>query len=238
MKIYDAQIENVLALLDAEKRLILNTDGGYWEDAGKQNLVLRGEMAYELGAGTLPAVSFLGVTTSKTLVPSDAACLYGQDLSHIHTDTPYARITLLRVKDIHLDQEESLYDTIRLLTNTRYMVNPKGYMSRISTRSHHEPVRVSKRAIETGLSFGKVARLFSDAYKRHREVLAVQVIFVTLPEFNYEELAKLSLKNDQITTALDHILRDVKMDCASCSLQVICGEVEGMRHQVDGDTVS
>ena len=229
MNIYNEQISKVLKLLHAEIGQRLETNGNLWQDVSKQNLVLRSEMSYELGAGTLPAVSFLGVTSSKELVPKDSALLYGQDLSQISTDTPYARITLLCIDDELLGTGEAIYDAMRRFGNTRYKVNPKGFMSRISTSNNHEPVRISKIALEKGLSFSKVARLFLDAYKAHREVIAVQIIFVTLPNFNYGELVKLSQKNDEITTALDHLLRDVKMDCASCKLQVICSEVEGMK---------
>lgn len=229
MKIYNEQISKVLTLLNAKSGQKLETNGTLWQDVGKQNLVLRGEMAYELGAGTLPGVSFLGVTSSKELVPTDGAILYGQELSQISRDTPYARITLLRIDDELIGKGEALYDAMRHFVNTRYKVNPKGFMSRISTSSNHEPVRVSKAALEDGLSFAKVAGLFLDAYKTHREVIAVQVIFITLSDFNYSELARLAQKNDQITTALDHILRDVKMDCSSCKLQTICNEVEGLK---------
>lgn len=229
MKIYNEQISKVLTLLNAESGQKLETKDTHWQDVGKQNLVLRGEMSYELGGGTLPAVSFLGVTSSKELVPTDDVILYGQELSQISTDTPYARITLLRIDDELMGEGEAIYDAMRHFVNTRYKVNPKGFMSRISTSSNHEPVRVSKAALEEGLSFAKVARLFLDAYKTHREVIAVQVTFVTLADFNYSELAELARKNDQITTALDHILRDVKMDCSSCKLQPICNEVEGMK---------
>ncbi|MGH4120865.1 hypothetical protein [Clostridium sp.] len=228
MNIYNEQISNVVKLLHEEIGQRLETKGNLWQDVGKQNLVLRAEMSYELGAGTLPAVSFLGVTSSKELVPTDSALLCGKDLSQISTDTPYARITLLRINDELLGKGDAIYDAMRHLANTRYKVNPKGFMSRISTSNNHEPVRVSKIALEEGLSFSKVARLFLDAYKAHREVIAVQIIFVTLPNFNYGELVKLAQKNDQITTALDHILRDVKMDCASCKLQSICNEVASL----------
>jgi hypothetical protein len=229
MNIYNDQISNVLKLLNEEIGQRLETSGELWQDVGKQNLVLRGEMCYELGAGTLPAVSFLGLTSSKELVPTDGSVLFGQDLFQISTDTPYARITLLRIDDENLGNGEAIYDAIRRLANTRYKVNPKGFMSRISTSTNHEPVRVSRTAIEEGLSFAKIARLFLDAYKAHREVIAAKVIFVTLPNFNYGELMRLTQKSHQITTALDHILRDVKMDCASCKLQSICSEVEGMK---------
>ena len=229
MKIYDEQISKVIALLNAEIGQKLEIDSTPWQDAGRQNLVLRGEMAYELGGGTLPAVSFLGVTSSKELVASSGAILYGQDLSHISADSPYARITLLNVDDELMGKGEAIYDKMREFINTRYKVNPKGFMNRISTSSNHEPVRISKEALENGLNFAKVAALYLDCYKAHREVIAAQVIFVTLPDFNYSELISLAQRNDRVTAALDHILRDVKMDCSSCKLQVICNEVDGMK---------
>lgn len=229
MKIYNEQISKVLTLLNEENGRKLNVEESLWQDVGKQNLVLRGEMAYELGGGTLPAISFLGVTSSQDLVPSDSVMVYGNDLYEIKSDTPYARITLLRINDELMGKGEDIYDAMRRFINIRYKVNPKGFMSRISTNSNHEPVRVSRTALREGLNFAKVARLFLDAYKTYEQILSVQIIFVTLPDFNYRELARLIQRNYEITTALDHILRDVKMDCSSCKLQTICNEVEGMK---------
>lgn len=229
MKIYDEQISKVLSLLKKEKGQQLELDNAQWEDVGKQNLVLRGEMSCELGGGTQPAINFLGVTSSKELVATNGAILYGQDLSQINTNSPYARITLLCIDEKLIGEGVGIYDTMRHLVNTRYGVNPKGFMSRISTSNNHEPVRVSKAAIEDGLSFSNVAQLYFDAYQAHKEVIATQVFFVTLWDFNYGELARLAKKNDEITAALDHILRDVKMDCSSCKLQLICNEVEGLK---------
>ncbi len=228
MKIYDEQIASVLNLLSEHEYQRLEIDADKWPDVGKQNLVLRSEMAYELGAGTRPAVSFLGVTSSIDLVPGDSAFLYGKELDQISADTPYARITLLRVEDASMGKGEAIYDAIRRFIYTRYKVNPKGFMSRISTSGNHEPVRVSRFALADGLRFSNVAQLFLEAYKTHREVASVQVIFVTLREFNYGALMRLTQKNDQITAALDHILKDLKMDCSSCKLQPICNEVEGI----------
>lgn len=229
MNIYNEQIKRVLNLLEKEQEKELEINGELWEDIGKQNLVLRSEMAYELGANALPAISFLGVTSNKELVSTEGAFLYGKDLSEIKSDSPYARITLLYVEDEYLSKGQEIYDAMRKFRNVRYIVSPKGFMSRISTNSNHEPVRISKKALEEGLNFSKVARLFLDEYKQYKEVKATRIIFITLPDFNYAELKKLAQKNDEITTALDHILRDVKMDCASCKLQSICGEVEGMK---------
>lgn len=229
MKLYNEQILKVKELLKDFPSLELDISEKLWPDVGRQNLVLRNEMSYELGGGRLPAVSFLGVTSSKELVSNQSVTLYGKDLNQIKEDTPYARITLLQVEGTFSDHGEAIYDAIRRFANTRYLVNPKGFMSRISTGSNHEPVRVGKEALEEGLNFSVVAKLYMDAYKRHPEVIGVQEIFITLPDFPYQDLLWQVKKNDEITTALDHILRDVKMNCASCKLQTICNEVEGMR---------
>ena len=229
MKLYNEQISNVIALLNEKEGRKLDVQNAFWPEVSRQNLVLRSEMSYELGAGTLPAVNFLGVTSSKELVSGNDAVLYGQDLDQISRDTPYARITLLQVEDAFADTGQAIYDTIRRIEKTRYQVNPKGFMNRISTSSNHEPVRISKAALEEGLNFSKVAKMYMDAYLAHPEVIGVQVIFITLPDFYYGELTRLAQKKDQITAALDHILRDIKMDCSSCKLQTICNEVEGMR---------
>lgn len=229
MKLYNEQISNVISMLAGQTSQTLDLKQAPWQEVGRQNLVLRNEMSYELGAGSLPAISFLGVTSSKELVPGDDAILYGKDLNQIVEDTPYAKITLLRVEEELMEKGQTIYEAIRRFSNTRYQVNPEGFMNRISTKSNHEPVRVSKVALEGGLSFAKVARMYIDAYKAHPEVNGVQVIFVTLPDFNYSELARIAKKSEEITSALDHILRDLKMDCSSCKLQVICNEVEGMR---------
>lgn len=228
MKLYDEQIAHVKALLKGFDVTSLEQNT-IWPDVGRHNLILRNEMAYELGGRELPAVSFLGVTSSGGLLLENDALLCGRDLDQITEDSPYARITILQVEDSFFQKKDLLYDSIKRFTNTRYQVNPKGYMNRISTGSNHEPVRVSKEALKEGLDFSAIAKLYADAYKKHPEVIRVQVAFVTDPNFPYGDLIRQIHRTDEITSALDHILRDIKMDCSSCKLQTICNEVEGMR---------
>lgn len=227
MKIYDESVEKVLALLkDLPKTQLLASD---WADVGKQNLVLRNEMAYELGAGALPGVSFLAITTSEALVPEPGMFLYGPDLPEIRADRAYGRLVLLRVKEGLFQSGEAIYDGMRAFRKVRYEINPQGYMSRVSTSTNHEPIRVSRKAIQAGLNFSKVAHLYAQSYGALEQVEAVQVIFVTATDFDYEGLKALSRRTEEITSALDHVLRDVQMDCGSCKLQTICNEVEGLK---------
>jgi hypothetical protein len=99
MKLYDALIEECIQLLEGQhgRRLTLPESGECWTDAGNSNLVLRGEMAYELVGNNLPAVSQLAFTESLQFLEQDEVWLYGSDLPQLKNDTNYAQLTFLRV---------------------------------------------------------------------------------------------------------------------------------------------
>ncbi|MBB6623332.1 carbon monoxide dehydrogenase [Clostridium gasigenes] len=231
MKPYDEFIESSLALLEGQPGHRLTVPGAdeTWPDAGEYNLILRSEMAYELGGGNLPAVSGLGFTSSDRLVGGDELWLYGPDLPDLQKDAPYARLTLLRVAKDSLGEDDVAYAAIRKIEHTRYHIIPKGYMTRISAASEREPVRVSRKALQEGLDFAKVGGLFLRGYHQHSKVLAAKLIFITLPDFPYDELEKKAHKAEKITMTLDHIFKNLKMDCSTCNLKQVCDEVEEMR---------
>ncbi len=229
MKLYDETIKCIMSTLDGAPLKKLDMANANWADAGDHNLILRADMAYELGGGTCPAVSAMGVTANTELVPSDEVYLLGPDLSEIKVDQPYARIALVRVAEDSLGDGNVLYNAIRKIEYVRYHINPEGYMTRISASNGREPVRVSKEAIEKGLGFAHVGKLFLDKYHENKNIEAVKLIFITQPDFDYKSLAEQSRHLEEITGTIDHIFKNVTMDCGSCSLQQICDEVEGLR---------
>jgi hypothetical protein len=79
MKLYDESIRSVLSLFQEYKGESMAVDET-WPDAGEQNLVLRQDMAYELGGGGLSALSGIALTSSAELVSSSGVWLYGPDL--------------------------------------------------------------------------------------------------------------------------------------------------------------
>jgi hypothetical protein len=250
MELYDGLAAACLGLLEGQrgKRLPLPLPGEGWPDAGEGHLVLRGEMAYELGGGSLAAASFFAPCSDTSVFGrgagaegGDEAWLYGPDLPELHADAPYARIALVALRD-EGDADgkangaeggpapgDAIYRAIREIEHTRYRVNPRGYMARISAAAEREPVRVSREALGAGLDFAKVAGLFIEGYRRHRAVGAVKLVFVTQPDFPFAEVSALAARSDGVTESLDHILKDFAMDCGSCRLKTLCDEVEGMR---------
>lgn len=231
MKLYDDTISDILKQLEKMTPVTLDVtnDNTNWSDIGNDNIILRGDMAYELGGGRLSALSSLSITSDDKLVPEDEVLLYGPDLSQITEDISYARLAIVRVKEDSLGEGNQLYNAIRKIEYVRYHMNPKGYMMRISASNDREPARIGKEALEEGLNFAKVGKLFLDAYHKNPKIEAVKLIFITNPEAPYEELEAIVKKNEQITTAVDHILKNVTMECTSCNLKPICDEVEGMK---------
>mgnify|MGYP002868496668 CR=1 FL=1 len=240
MKLYDNVISSWQNLLDefagegeAKKNLqkkILSLESN-WTDSGKKNMVLRSEMAYELGGSEnqFYALGGTAVTSNEIFVPEDQILLYGKDLAEITEEGSYARISICRVQEDSMGEGESLYKAIKNLEYVRYHVNPEGFMSRVSSLQGRESVRVSKEAIKKGISFSDVGSLMIKNFHKDPKVIAAKVIFITASDFPYAALENEIKKADDITKAIDHIMSSSLMDCGTCGLQKICDEVEGMR---------
>lgn len=227
MKLYDEcliGVEELLADLPIRKLDLSKASG--WKDVGNNQVLFEADTAYELGSSGLPALSSVALTDQSAFVPEDEVWLLGNDLPDLSGKVPFARVAFLRVNEEAMGTGNALYQTIRKIEYTRYHLNPEGYMMRISAFSHREAVRVSKAALAKGIDFAKVGQLFIDAYKRQPQVEAVKLFFITDPDFPYSELERIMKRSEDITTALDHIMKDVRMDCASCSLKDVCEEVE------------
>lgn len=202
-----------------------------WEDAGKNNMILRGDMAYELG-GSIQSIFALGstvITADDSLVPQDEVILVGKDLPEIKKDTSYARLTAVLVDEEAMGEGDALFNAIRNLEYVRYQISPKGFMMRVSKSHKRESVRVSKESIKDGMSFAHIGKAFIDHLKKNPKVKAVKVYFITEKDFDYAELQKDVRQANSITETIDHVFKDVKMDCHSCNLKEVCDEVEGLR---------
>lgn len=232
MKLYDEVIRNWNKKIDArEKRELDFSSVSAWEDAGKNNMILRGDMAYELG-GSEKSIYALGstvITADESLVPKDEVVLVGKDLPEIKRDTSYARLTVVLVDEETIGEGDALFNAIRNIEYVRYQISPKGYMMRVSTTRRRESVRVSKESLKNGMTFAHIGKAFIDHLKKNPKVKAVKVYFITEEAFDYRALEKDVQQANIITTTIDHVFKDVNMDCHTCNLKEVCDEVEGLR---------
>lgn len=229
MNLYDSLIQDCFKLVgDTAPRILpLAGDEPLWKTEEEQRLIFQRDMAYELGGRGLPAVSALAYTSQPA--EGDRLFLRGPDLPELRADSPYARLTILHIDDRDWQDNQRAYQLLRRMEYTRYHVYPQGFMMRISTSAGREPVRIGRRALQEGLDFARVGQLFLDAYHQHPQVRAVELMFITAPEFPYDLLAQKAAKMETVTGSLDQIWSNLIMDCRSCKLKPVCDEVEGLR---------
>lgn len=199
-----------------------------WQDNGASELVLQKEAAYELGATGRGSANYILFTSSKELVPEDKVVLIGSDLKEIRDGSDFARIVLLRVGVLD-DDTEVVHRTLKDIEFAKYHVYPKGYMVRMSPENYREQVRVSRDAIRRGINFKAIGDRYITEYKKNPNVVAAEVIFVTNPKVDYDELKATAKKASAVTGTLTHILEGLPTDCSVCALKDVCEEVDGMK---------
>lgn len=237
MKLYDETIKKIQTLLEKtdgilstdEESRTLPTGESEWPEVSDRSMILRSDMAYELGGEGLPAIGCTLVTADTSLVQADEITLIGRDLPEIKRDVPYARIALVRVSGDTLGEGQALYNAVRALEYTRYHFYPEGFMMRVSASRQKETVRIGKDALRKGLDFTKTGNRMISAFHRNTLVEAVHMYYLTADGFDYKALESLVQEAEQITKTIDHIMKNAVMDCGTCGLQKVCDEVEGLR---------
>ena len=230
MKLYDNIISDTMETLSSGTASLRKYpyEGSTWKDNGSSEFIMQRDAAKELGSEGNPSVNYTLVTTSG-LVLEDETLVYGSDISEIKGGCGFARIVILETEDLQEDKDtEKAFSSIRNLEFVRYHVFPKGYMVRVSASSNQEQIRISKGAMDSGISFAKVGALYIKKYKELPEVKHVRVIFITEKEL-VDKLLPNAEKASTITKTLTHILDGMPTDCGHCSMKPVCDEVEGMK---------
>lgn len=227
MKLYDSTIKKSLELAGSQLTPLSQTS--LWKNLDEKVFIFPGDSAVELGASDKDSSYLIAYTTDEHLVNKDEILLRGKDIKDLKGDEPFARIAILLIDDSKHQDEQKIYRFLRDIEYKRYKVNPDGYMIRVNTNQLREGARVSKAAVKKGISFADVGKILQDAYKQDENVKAVKQIFITDPGFDFETFAGVAKLNEGITVTLDHILKNLKMDCNTCSFKDICDTIEGMR---------
>ena len=228
MKLFDEVIAQMRACLPESPDLSSEYSPTLCAPEGDKNAILfRGDMAYELGGSGKASVS--SVLFCELPDENDEVLVYGKDLYALTSDTPFAHLTFVQLKD---GREEQLrYEQLKTIGFCLFQLYPQGYHIRISPSAGKEQVRVAKTALTANppLSFLNVGCSLIRLLKTQPEVAAVKTVFITAETVDYASLAALARKAKQITDAVQHTLEESSLDCASCKMKPICDEVEGLR---------
>lgn len=228
MDVQDAIIRDTRAYLQ-DKRLL----GFPYEPKNcavqrkESQVILLKETACELGGRGKKSAAYTCISSTPGIVGESGTYLYGPDVGSINSPLSYARITFVETEDI--GEEDEAYHACKDIELLKYGVYPEGFMIRASAMDEREQVRVSKQAVREGLSFEKIGNLFIRKYLEHPRVKAVQVLFLTGDDVDYDRLSQYARKNKMIVKALNKIMEKADAQCGTCNLKEICDEVEGLR---------
>ncbi|MFA6829468.1 MAG: hypothetical protein WCR67_02020 [Bacilli bacterium] len=228
MRIYDSLISKVSLLLEKETSTNLKCTTS-WPTSEEKVFLFTEDCSVELGPNNLPSTYLIAYTSDEKLVSKDEIILIGKDISELKGEVPFARITFINIDDSQIKADQESYRILRNIEYHRYKVNPQGYMIRVNTNQIREGARVSTVSQKKGLSFSDIGTKFLTEYKKDPKVRFVKQVFITSESFDYDSLRKISHINEGITVALDHIMKNLKMDCNTCSFKDICDSIEGMR---------
>lgn len=231
MKLYDDLISKIHDLMDVEGSREYPVCTCDWKEVSDRSMILRSDMAFELGGEHEPSIGCTLITTDESLVSENKITLLGPDLHEITAkgNVPYARVAIVRVSKDAIGEGDALYNAIRKLEYTRYHFYPEGFMMRVSSAKNKESVRIGREAVDKGLGFAIVGNKMIEAFQNNPLVEAVEIKYVTMQDFDFKALEKMTENAEAITKTIDHIFKNVKMDCNTCNLQEICDEVEGLR---------
>lgn len=229
MKLYDSTIKEILKLIDSYDYRTYEYYKSDWPSAGERSVIFRLDSAYELGADLNAGLGATILTDNASLVDKDEVIVCGRDLPDIDKDSSYIRCALIRVAEEKMGEGNSLYNAIKKMEYVRYHFCPEGFMVRASAAQKKESVRVAKSAIEKGISFSKIGNAMIEKFHENDAVEAAKILFITEESFPYSDFEKLIRESDKITDTIDHMLKELKMDCDICSLKQVCDEVEGLR---------
>lgn len=222
MVLYDAFIDR-LNELTADKRqlpVVQNT----LADAGKNDILFAKETAFELGGSQKPCVSTLAVSSTREF--SNRAYLVGRDLTEIKNDCAFGKIIFAQIEE--QGDDEAAFNTIKELEQIKYRIYVQDFMTRASALNMREQIRVGKNAVKNKVGFADYGKKLISAYLQNNKVKSIDVIFIT--DFDdFAQLNSIAEKIKQTTSALNHIMDNILLDCSSCNLKPICDEVEGMR---------
>jgi len=228
MEVYNSLIKKTLHILkDLDYKELKVSGNVEWKCLQNNEFLMEREVAFELGERFQPCTVYHCPTSDESLVDQDRIILIGENLNEIKGNTNFSRISFFQIDDIK-DQNEA-YLAVKKLDYERYKIIPEGYMVLSSSVENKENIRVSKKAIQDGISFETIGNLYINHYKQLKGVNHVQIFFIVGDHPCIQDLVQISESVEAVTDAFDHLLKNVILDCEVCPLQVICDDIEELR---------
>jgi CO dehydrogenase/acetyl-CoA synthase beta subunit len=190
----------------------------------EKSVVLQAETALELGNPLQASLSLLIWNEIAGRKSSDKVFLVGPDLTECKDQSiPLARLIMVQ------GDFNNEYDNYRDLMSAIYEVSLRGVTSRSLPSRHEVWLRISRKAMEKGLSLVAMGNALIERLKGLESVVTVQVVFVT-DKAAISALQPIAEKAHNILDALVKMYDEMNFDCETCEYVEVCDEVVELKN--------
>lgn len=198
-----------------------------WPTAGPRDIVLLPDLALEMGHPEDASLTCLLWTDESGIVASDRISLIGPDIPETNGPRlPFGKIVLVRTTAC---DEDMLHERYKAMDLARFNLSLKGYMLRAASQYMREWSRISREAVEKGISLSILGSALIRELKSLGFVLAVEILFITRSNEDVSALKPVCEKADRLIRAMNKMIVEMETDCGSCDFQDVCSDAAEMQ---------
>ena len=181
-------------------------------------------MAVELGG--YPKESINLILASSDMDFDEGVFIIGDADLNGSDHLAFGKVVFLQTEDV---ADDKVYDFTQETLLKDVSLKFEDVMLRTSPAHYYTNLRISKKAMQNGFSFDRMASTVQAEFKKIPNVKKVQVILIAGDSPLYKQLLPVAENVKDVTVALNHIFDGIDMDCGSCMWNELCDEVEGLR---------
>jgi CO dehydrogenase/acetyl-CoA synthase beta subunit len=201
--------------------------GCQWPAGGQKNIVLGQDTGVELGNPRQESLSLMLWADKHALIHDGRITVIGPDLPDAKgRSLPFAKIVMVAV---HGFDEGNTCDRWQEMDLLRFDIDLAGYMMRAVSQYQREWSRVSRDALEKGISFSILGSVLMDRMKEKEYIDGVEILFVTESPDAVRELREVANGAMAIIGTLNRMNEEIEADCPTCDYRAVCDAVDGLR---------
>jgi CO dehydrogenase/acetyl-CoA synthase beta subunit len=232
MGLFNSQFDEIRAFLSKNRnqtirKKVIDDENLIWPSGEKRNVVLKQDMAVELGNPMNESASFILWTNNEKKIRHRWITVMGPGLSECDgMSIPFGQVILVGGTNFN---EENYYSRYRTLENTKYDLDLKGFMRRAVSQYQREWSRISRAALKNGFSFEILGSAFIRRFLKIEYISSVELVFITSGKQDVQVLRKTAETVGKITRAMSKMAEELSFDCSTCEYAEVCRDVEALR---------
>ncbi len=233
MRIFHPIIEEVRQFLDQKRNDdtpccdSIIPDNIAWPFAERPEIILKRDLALELGSPETASVSFLVWTSDLKRIHDRRLTVIGPDIADAKASgLPLGKIVMVGLEGF---DENNAYERNREIYLKKFDLALKGVMLKSASHYMAEWIRINREAKDNGISFSHLAGGLMDNYLALPYVKTVEMIFVTSSKEDVNTLYDMGNRAARTIQAMHKMTNEMSFDCAECEFQDLCEEADELR---------